>query len=182
VSIQSWLNIQRISLFLYLASGVLALIYALGFISNIYLFYAYGGRSLFDFYNEMQLVNRNLLWKAIIAIIFTLVLFLLELGKHPAGFFTLIITIIITVISVLISVETLLMLINAKAEYSRLEFDSLSRYIQRGTIEYEYSTVTYNLGIGAYALYLVSSLFMAFIVIRNALKLHVTQDETREGE
>jgi len=168
VRIPNWLLIQRVSLFLYLAAGVLLLVYALGFISNVYIFYAYGNAGLVEFYHDMQEVNDSLLWNAIIAVLFALGLFLLELRKHPAGIFTLIITIIITAVSVFICVYTIVMLADARLYYSELDLRPLDRFIDRGTIKYEYSTFTYDLGLGGYILFMLSSLFTAFSVIRNA--------------
>jgi len=163
------LFIQRLGLFLYLAAGVLLLIYALGFITNEYIFYAYGSKGLEDFYNEMQTVNAGLLWKAIVLIIFALILFILELRKHPAGIITLIITVFIVALSIFLCIDSLIILAQTKAEYSSLDFSSLSRYIERGTIKYQYSTLTFNLGFGGYFLFLLSSVFLLIIVIRNAL-------------
>jgi len=169
VRLPNWLFIQRTALFLYLAAGVLLLIYALGFISNVYIFYAYGGRGLVDFYHKMQEINDSLLWKAIFTIIFTVILFLLELGKHPAGIVTFIVTVVIAGVSVFFCVDSIIMIANARSVYSELDLASLNRYIERGAIRYEYSTLTYDLGLGGYILFLLSSLFMAITVIRNAL-------------
>jgi len=180
VRIQNWLLIQRVSLFLYLAAGILLLIYALGFISNVYIFYAYGNAGLVEFYHDMQEVNDSLLWNAIIVVLFALGLFLLELRKHPAGIFTLIITIIIVIVSVSICVYSLVILADAKLYYSELDLGSLDRFIERGTFKYQYSTLTYDLGLGGYILFLLSSLFMAFCVIRNAFKLKAVSQ--REGQ
>jgi len=166
----NWLIYQRISLFLYLAGAILLLIYALGFISNIYIFYAYGSKGLVDFYNEMQIVNDDFLWKAVIAIIFSLVLFLLQLGKFPAGFFTLIITAVIAAVSVLFCIGSFFTLVEIKEMYLNLDFSSLNRFIQRGTINYSQSTFTFDLGIAGYVLFLASSIFMLITVIRNAFK------------
>ena len=166
----NWLIYKRISLFLYLAGAILLLIYALGFISNIYIFYAYGSKGLVDFYNEMQIVNDDFLWKAVIAIIFSLVLFLLQLGKFPAGFFTLIITAVIAAVSVLFCIGSFFTLVEIKEMYLNLDFSSLNRFIQRGTINYSQSTFTFDLGIAGYVLFLASSIFMLITVIRNAFK------------
>jgi len=169
VRIPNLLLTQRLGLFLYLTVGILLLIYALGFVSNVYLFYAYGGRGLVDFYKEMQIVNDALLLKAILAIVFALVLFFLELGKFPAGILTLVITLIIAAASIAFCADSLVVLADARQKYSQLDLSSLNRYIERGAIKYHYSTLTYDLGLGAYLLFLLSSLFMAAAVMRNAL-------------
>jgi len=166
--------IQRSGLYLYLAAGVLLLIYALGFISDVYLFYAYGGNALVDFYHEMQVINSGLLWKAVLAIVFALALFFLELGKHPAGLLTLVIAVIIAVASVFLCADSLVLLAEARQKYSSLDLSSLNRYIERGAIKYQYSTLTYDLGLIGYALFLMSTLFMAITVIRNAFTVRVT--------
>ena len=175
--IKNWLHIQRLGLFLYLATGVLLLIYALGFISNVYIFYAYGGSSLVDFYHKMQTVNNSLLWKAVLVIIFTLILFLLELGKHPAGIITVIIAVVIAAASIFFCVDSLVIIADVRRLYTDLDFNSLNRYIERGAIRYEYSTLTYDLGLAGYFLFLLASLFMVTIVIRNALTVNL-----REGK
>ena len=163
-----WLAVQRAGLFLYLAVGVLLLIYALGFISDVYLFYAYGNKGLVDFYYEMQGINTGLLWRAILIIVFALVLFFLELGTHPAGIFTMILAVLIALTSIFFCVDSLGLLAQARQTYSGLDLSSLNRYIERGAIQYQYSTLTYDLGMGGYTLFLFSSLFMAITVIRNA--------------
>ena len=164
----NWLIYQRIGLYLYLAGAVLLLIYALGFISNIYIFYAYGSKGLVDFYHEMQIVNDDLLWKAIFAIIFAVVLFLLQLGKFPAGIVTLVITVIISAVSVWFCAGSVFELLEAKEIYLNLDLSSLNRYIQRGAINYKHSGLTFDLGMGGYILFFASSMFMLITVIRNA--------------
>ena len=163
-----WLTMQRISLFLFLACGLLLLVYALGFITDVYLFYAYGGKALTDFYKTMQNINNGLLWKAVALIIFAVLLFLLELGKHPAGKFTLVLALIIGAASLYFAAHSLALLAEVRHTYTGLDLSSLNRYIERGAIQYKSSTLTYDLGLGGYGLLLLSSLFMAFIVARNA--------------
>ena len=171
----NWLLFQRLSIFLYMAVGILLLIYALGFVSNVYIFYAYGGKGLVDFYHEMQILNKGLLWKAIAAVCFSFVLLLLELGKHPAGIITLVVTVIITSVSIFFSVDSLAALADARLLYSDLDFNSLNRYIERGAIKYEYSTLTFDLGLAGYSLFLLTSLCMIFTVIRNAFTVKSTE-------
>ncbi|MDR0455324.1 MAG: hypothetical protein LBH20_01405 [Treponema sp.] len=169
-----WLTIQRISLFLFLACGVALLVYALGFITDVYLFYAYGSKVLVDFYREMQGINTGLLWKAVLIIIFASVLFLLELGKHPAGKFTVLLVLIMGAASLLCGASSLALLAEARHQYTGLDLRSLNRYIERGAIQYRFSTFTYDLGLGGYALLLFSSLFMAVVVTRNAFTVRET--------
>ena len=163
-----WLTMQRISLFLFLACGLLLLVYALGFITDVYLFYAYGGKVLTDFYKTMQGINAGLLWKAVSLIIFAIVLFLLELGRHPAGKFSLLLALIIGAASLFFAAHSLALLAEIRNAYTALDFSSLNRYIERGAIQYKFSTLTYDLGLGGYGLLLLSSLFMAAVVTRNA--------------
>ena len=167
------MKIQRISLFIFLALGILLLFYALGFISDVYLFFAYGNKGLADFYQEMQGINSGLLWKAIIIIIFAITLFLLQLGKHPAGIITLVIVALITLASLFFSAVSLAALAEARQKYAALDLSSLNRYIERGAIKYRYSTLTYDLGLGVYAFLSLSSLFMAAVVTRNAFIIKV---------
>ena len=171
MQIPQWLKIQRLSLFFFLASGVALLIYALGFISDVYLFYAYGNKGLVDFYREMQGINAGLLWKAVLIIVFALVLFLLQLDKHPAGLITLIVTILVFAATLVFSVNSLMTLVQVRQKYAVLDLSSLNRYIERGAIQYEFSTLTYDLGLAGYALLCLASLFTASIVIRNAIKV-----------
>jgi hypothetical protein len=165
---------QRVSLSLFLACGVLLLVYALGFITDVYLFYAYGGNVLVDFYKVMQELNTGLLWKAVTLIIFAVVLFLLELGKHPAGKCTLILALIIGAASLFFAANSLTLLAEARRAYTALDLSSLDRYIERGAIQYQSSTLTYDMGLGGYALLLLSSLFMAAVVTRNAFIVRET--------
>jgi hypothetical protein len=169
-----WITMQRISLFLFLVCGLLLLVYALGFITDVYLFYAYGGKVLTDFYMVMQGINAGLLWKAVTLIIFAVVLFLLELGKHPAGKFTLILALIIGAASLFFAAHSLALLAGVRSVYTALDFSSLNRYIERGAIQYKFSTLTYDLGLGGYGLLLLSSFFMAAVVTRNAFTVPET--------
>ena len=175
-----WLQTQRISLFFFLAMGCFLLVYALVFITDVYLFYAYGDRALAGFYQSMQQINTRLLWKAVLIILFAAVLFLLELGKHAAGLFTLIIAAIIAVVSVYFAADSLARLVAARQEYSALDFGSLNRYIERGTIKYSFSTFTYDIGLAGYVFFLCSSLFMAVAVIRNAFVVQETAAGKKE--
>jgi len=179
---QNWLIFQRISLFLYLTAGVLLLIYALGFISNVYIFYAYGSKGLVDFYHEMQVINDDLLLKAIFAIVFSLLLFLLRLGSSPAGIITLIISVIITGLSVWFSAGSFIALMEARETYLNLDLSSLNRYIQRGTINYNHSSLAFDMGLGGYLLFLLSSVFMLITVMRNAFTVRITKAEGRENK
>jgi hypothetical protein len=163
-----WLVIQRLSLFFFLASGVFLLVYALGFITDVYLFFAYGNKTLADFYGEMQKINTGLLWNAILVIVFAIMLFLLGLGRHPAGIVTLIMAVLIFAVGIFFCADTLLLIVQARGKYASLDLSSLNRYIERGAIKYRRSTLTYDMGLGVYALFLFSSLFTVITVIRNA--------------
>jgi hypothetical protein len=176
VQIPRWLKIQRVSLFFFLASGVLLLVYALGFITDVYLFYAYGSKGLVDFYNEMQGINSGLLWKAIYVIIFAIVLFLLGLKDHPAGMVTLVLAALVAAAGIFFCADSLALLAAARQKYASLDLSSLNRYIERGAIKYRYSTLTYDLGFGGFCLLLCSSLFMLVTVIRNACKVRVNHE------
>jgi hypothetical protein len=166
------LVMQRISLFFFLASGVFLLIYALGFITDVYLFYAYGNKTLANFYGEMQKINTGLLWNAILVIVFSLVLFMLGLGKHSAGIVTLIFAVLISVVSILFCAGSCILLAQAREKYIALDLSSLNRYIERGAIKYQRSTLTYDIGLGVYAMFIFSSLFVVITVIRNACTAH----------
>ena len=176
----NWLIFQRISLFLYLSAGILLLVYAVGFVSNVYIFYAYGNRELVDFYHDMQVINDDLLWKSILAIIFSLVLFLLRLGKCPAGIITLLITVAIAAVSVWFCASSVISLLEARDVYLNLNFNSLNRYIERGAINFHRSTLTYDLGLGGYLLFLFASLFMLIIVLCNAFRVKQTALEGKD--
>ncbi|MDR2701675.1 MAG: hypothetical protein LBB72_04520 [Spirochaetaceae bacterium] len=163
-----WLTIQRASLFLFLAVGVLLVIYALGFITGVYLFYAYGNEGLVDFYRYMQEINAGLLWKGITVMLFSCILFMLELGRRAAGIITLILVVFISAASVFLSAGSLSLLAAAREEYSALDLSSLNRYIERGAIKYRYSTLVYDMGLAGYGMLICSSLFLAITVICNA--------------
>jgi hypothetical protein len=163
-----WLTVQRVGLFLYLSIGVLLLVYALGFITDTYLFYAYGNKGLTDFYQIMQGLNAGFLWKAIYVIIFAVVLFILELKDHIAGLFTLIITLLLSLVSIVFSVDSILKLSVIRENYTTLDLSYLQRYIDRGTITYTASTLTYDLGFALHILFLCSSLFLGVVVFYNA--------------
>jgi hypothetical protein len=176
MQIPRWLKVQRLGLFLFLFCAVLLLIYALGFISDVYLFYAYGGKALSDFYRVMQGINAGLLRNAILFIIFAVVLFILGLGTYPAGLFTLIIAALISTASSFLGVNALLRLLAARQEYTGLDLSSLNRYIERGAIQYHYSTFTYDIGMGIYGLFFCSLVFMIVSVMRNSFTVRaVTQ-------
>jgi hypothetical protein len=161
-------KLQRVGMISFFTCGILLLIYALGFISDVYIFYAYGNNVLVDFYQEMQGINAGLLWKAILIIIFALLLIFLELGKHHAGKITLVVVAAISAVCIFFGADSLSIIAAAREQYASLDLSSLNRYIERGAITYRYSTFTYDLGIGAYALFLLSCLFMSVTVICNA--------------
>lgn len=172
--IPKWLKLQRTSLFLFLAFAVILLIYALGFITDVYIFYAYGDKGLTDFYNEMQRVNADLLWKAVCSIILAVVLFALGLGRYPAGLFTLCVCVLAAALSLYFSLDSLAVLSSARQKYEALDFRSLNRYIERGTIKYSQSTLTYELGILGYGLFLISALFMFVVVLIQSIRRPVS--------
>jgi hypothetical protein len=174
-----WLKIQRVGLFLYLTFGILLLVYALSYITDIYIFYAYGSKALVDFYSDMQKINTGLLWKAILVIIFSLVMFILQLAKHPAGLITLVVVVVIAAFSILMCIDTFVLLAEARHNYINLDLSSLNRYIERGAIKYQFSTLTWDLGLGGYALFLLSSLFLAAVVMRNAFVVRETVREDK---
>jgi hypothetical protein len=135
-----------------------------------------------DFYHEMQIVNSGLLWKAVLVIIFSVILFLLGLGRYHAGIVTLIITLIIISVSIFFCVNTFILLTGAIETYSGLDLSSLNRYIERGTISYEYSTISYELGIFGYILFLLASVFLLVTVIRNAFTLQITETKGKDDK
>ena len=170
-----WLKIQRAGLFLFTASGVLLLVYALGYLSNAYIFYAFGDDRLWEFYMRMQEINTGLLFKAVLAIIFALVLFVLQLGKHAAGPYTLAIVTLICAASVYFSVDSILGIAAIRHEYTLLDLTVLDRYIELGSITYRYSTIVFDLGLMGYSLFLAATLFMAAAVARNAFTVREFQ-------
>jgi hypothetical protein len=163
------IKMQRLSLFLYTAFGITLLIYALGFISGVYLFFAYGNKGLADFYHEMQKVNSMLLWKAIIVIIFCLLMFILKLSECPAGKITLLFVLLIAAASLFFAADSLLVLLLSRKEYAALDFRSLNRYIERGAIKYTRSTFTFDLGLALYSLFSLSSVLLSITAIHNAV-------------
>jgi hypothetical protein len=166
-----WLKVQRISLALFTVSGVLLLVYALGYLSNAYIFYAYGDDRLYEFYTTLQGINTGLLFKAVMAIVFALFLFVLQLNKHPPGRYTLILVSLICAVSIFFSVHSVLNLLAVRQEYVLLDLTVLDRYIEFGSITYSYSTVVFDLGFVGYVLFSVSALFVVAVVARNAFKV-----------
>jgi hypothetical protein len=179
--VSRWLKVQRAGLFLYLCLGVLLLVYALGFITDTYLFYAYGDKGLSNFYQTMQGLNADFLWKAIYVIVFAVVLFILELKDHVAGLFTLIITLLLSILSMVFSVDSILKLSAIRENYKTLDLSYLQRYIDRGTITYTASTLTYDLGFVLHIVFLCSSLFLGVAVFYNACKISEMNLTGEEG-
>jgi hypothetical protein len=165
-----WLKIQRMGLFLYMSLGVLLLVYALGFVTDIYLFYAYGNQELAGFYREMQGTNTGLLWKAVGVIVFAVFLFALELGNHGAGLFTLMSALLFAALGVFFSADSVSKLSDLREKYGSLDLSSLQRYIEQGTIKYSPSTLTYDLGFAVNILFICSSLFLGSVIFYNACR------------
>jgi len=177
VRLPNWLTLQRTGLFLFLTVGILLLIYALGFITGVYLFFAYGNKELAAFYQAMQEINADLLRKAIAIIIFACVLFMLELRRHAAGKITLVLVALISAAGIFLAADALAALAAARESYAALDLSSLNRYIQRGAIKYQYSTLVYDLGLLGYGLFLCSVLFLAIVVVRNAFVVREEQNK-----
>ncbi|MCL2231545.1 MAG: hypothetical protein FWB99_00535 [Treponema sp.] len=166
--IPKWLRIQRAGLFLFSVSGVLLLVHALGYLSNAYIFYAFGDRALVDFYHEMQGINNGLLYRSLLAIVFAIVLYMIQLGKHAAGRFTLLITVLVCAASLAASADALIRIAGNRLTYTLLDLSVLDRYVELGSITYSKSTIVFDLGIAAYALFFAAALFVALTVARNA--------------
>ncbi|MCL2879565.1 MAG: hypothetical protein FWF29_04900 [Treponema sp.] len=162
-------GLQKTGMALFFICGVFMLVYAMGFVSAVYVFFAYGNKQLLEFYNEMQAVNKGLLWKAIAVILLALFLYILELNRHPAGPITLILTVIVCAAGLVISVQTLALLAGLRREYSGLDLTVLKRYIDRGTIRFKYSTFVYDMGLALYAALALVSVFTAAAVTRTAM-------------
>jgi hypothetical protein len=175
------LKVQRTGLFLYMSLGVALLAYALGFVTDIYLFYAYGNQELVGFYREMQGTNTGLLWKAVGVIVFTVILFILELRNRAAGIFTLAAALLFSALGVFFSVDSVLRLSDLREKYGALDLSSLQRYIEQGTIKYSFSTLTYDLGFAVNILFICSSLFLGAVIFYNAT-CDVCCDTCRAGE
>jgi hypothetical protein len=163
------IGLQRALLIAYTACACLFLVYALGFLTSTYVFFAYGGQELADFYDVMQWVNRGLLWKAVLCIVFGVLLFALELSKYPAGIITLIVTCLVCLATLAINVLTLIELIRDKAEYAALNFSALDVYIERGTISYTPSALTYDLGLCLCLAFSAAVIFLALVTVLNAV-------------
>lgn len=164
-----WLRFQRAGLLLYGGLGVLLLVYALGFMTGVYIFFAYGNQSLVAFYRAMQGINAVLLRNALVVIVCALVLFILELWQYAPGIITLLTSAGISAAGLFFSAGSVLTLYGARLEYAALDLSPLDRYIERGTIAYTPSTASYSLGMGLYVLFFCASLFLLVTVLVNAL-------------
>jgi len=164
--------VQRASLFLFAFSGALLLTYALGYLTNAYIFYAFGDNRLHDFYHEMQRINTGLLLKSLLVIVFALALFALQLNRHAAGFYTLVIAMIVCAASVFMAADSVVKILAIRHEYVLLDLSVLNRYIERGSISYRSSTMVFDFGIAGYALFFASSVFVAASVARNAFAVN----------
>jgi hypothetical protein len=173
----SWLLAQQAGLYGYAAGAVLFLVYALGFVTQSYVFYAYGDRALSAFYQTMQTVNAALLRESVLCCVFAVVLFLLELNRHAAGLVTLVMTLAVCAATAFFAVQSLVSCIGLKAAYTELDLSALDRYIQRGTISYTPSTTVYTIGIVLSAAFAAVALFIAVTVAKNAF----TVKEVQEG-
>ena len=169
--IPGWLKIQRVSLFLFAIFGVLLLVHALGYLSSAYIFFAFGDARMGNFYSEMQEINTGLLYRALLAIVFSLLLFILQLGRHAAGRYTLCIAILVSLTSMTVSASALLQIAGNRQNYRMLDLSALDRFIELGTIRYRESTIVFDLGIAGYALFFLAALFMAIAVARNAFSV-----------
>ena len=169
MSFEKSIKIQRIVLFGFLGLAVLSLVYALGFLTNTYLFFAYGDKQLNDFYKEMQQVNTRFLWQAVTVIVLAVLLLLLDLKRHIAGIVTLCVSLVFSLAACITSVLGIVELMQLKAKYASLDLTSLNRYIERGTISYEYSTLTFDLGIIMFAVLALTAVGLAAVVFRNAV-------------
>jgi hypothetical protein len=163
------LTIQRSSLFLFSLLGGLLLVYALGFLTNVFVFYAFGDDLLYDFYEAMQKINSGLLFKALVAILFVLLLWALKLARCPAGRYTLCITFVLCAASIYFSIDSIKLILEMRHEYLALDLSVLDRYIERGTISYRASTTVFDLGFAAYGAFAAASLFFALCVFRGAV-------------
>jgi hypothetical protein len=92
----------------------------------------------------MQWVNRGLLWKAILCIVLAVALFALELSTRPAGIITLLTTCVVCLVTTAVNALSFVELLRDRAEYLALDFGSLDVYIERGTIAYSPSTLTFD--------------------------------------
>ena len=164
-----WLKVQRFSVFIYTAISIALLVYALGFLTNSYIFYAFGDNRLREFYQAMQKINTGLLFKPILAIIFALALFIAQINKHAAGKYTLCIVLLVCAASLFISADSIVKIAAVRNEYTLLDLSELDWYIERGTIAYNYSTAVYDFGLVIYALFPAAALFMAAAVTRNSV-------------
>ena len=167
--IPKWLRVQRLCLFVFFALGILLLAYALGFLTNAYIFFAFGDKALREFYNEMQGINTELLFKAVIAILIALALFMVQINKRAAGRYTLCIMVLICIVSLFISIDSIIKIAVLRHEYTLLDLSELDWYIERGTISYSYSTFVFDLGLIKYGLFAAAAVFMTAVVARNAV-------------
>jgi hypothetical protein len=175
MTVPRWLRIQRLGLILFGGTGALLLIYALGFLTDVYLFFAYGGRELIDFYREMQGVNSMLLRNVLILIVGIVVLFMLGLRNSAAGLITFWCTALVSIGGIYFSARALIALNRSRLEYAALDLSSLDRYIERGTITYTASAFTYSLGMALYFLCAFAALFLLVTVLVNACTGHAEE-------
>jgi len=156
---------------MFTVTGVLLLVYALGYLTSAYIFYAFGDDVLWNFYMEMQQTNTGLLFKAIVAIVFSLAMFALQLNKHAAGLYTLIVVLLVSAASVLLSVHSLSAILAMRQGYALLDLSVLDVYVELGSIAYRESTIVFELGIIGHTLFALSALFMAATVTGNAVSV-----------
>ena len=180
---RGFLKVQRTSLFIFTVTSVLLLVYSLGFLTSAYIFYAFGDERLWEFYMEMQGINTGFLFKAVMAIVFALAMFAMQVNKHVAGPYTVIAVLLVSVASVFFSADSLVRVAAMRQSYTMLDLSSLDRYIELGSISYQYSTLTFDLGIIVYGMFALAAMFMAITVVRNAVTVREFsgQEVTMDG-
>jgi uncharacterized membrane protein len=139
-------------------------VYSLGFITKLHGLYLYYNRykDILNYYREvLQPFNNEIFDRAIIFILLSLALLILEINKKAMGILGLVLSIVTTVYSYIYSFKYIKLLKDLKDQYLLFDLTKSKKYTS--------STITFDIGHSLYFTFAIVSILLSIIVIINFL-------------
>ncbi|GKX29417.1 hypothetical protein SH1V18_18970 [Vallitalea longa] len=151
------LKIQRILAYIFIALTLLSFILSLGFMTNYYTLFYEGTFEMFNFFKDVQVLNKAIFNTSLIYVILAILLIPFDINKKKPGIFGVSFVIITTVYTLLSSYKILSDIPYYKNIYASFDFGEIKNYTP-SIVAFDLSTVLFIVIIIAAILLFITSL------------------------
>jgi hypothetical protein len=136
------LNTQKVLTHVILAVAIISAVYALGFMTNLYVLYFDGTMETGDFYQRVQTLNSQVFTSAVICVIYAILLRGFGLSKKLPDISAMILVVIGSIYTIIRAVSMIILIPQYAALYNGLDFSKMDEYVKSFTV--------FNLGLAIF--------------------------------